>query len=263
MEIKASNDKKGMSDIDYFSSNFYVECFSNDMTLVDRCWDTYNECIEGREPDRDYNDIKTWFKQEEDVGSITMCGKTTINAPFMTVLSVFAEIDLMDTFIDSFEKVDALKYYSNFRLLTWSRLKMPLSFQNREILAKGIGIAVPTEKSVMIAMESIVDKEYLGTLVPPETNNYTRIQLVYGFYLITYIDENTCELTLATNVDPKIQIIPWFILNAFLKEVAYYIVLNFKTRIENIDKSIYEKRREKRSEFYDKIEKKIRFTEKK
>ncbi len=229
------------------------------MELVERCWDTYNDLITGKEADRDYNNIKTWFKNEEDYHSITMCAKTTVKAPIMTVLSVFGEVDLIDTFIESFEKFTILGIHSPFRLLTLCQLKMPLFIHGRDIIAMGIGIPCSEEKSVMLALRSLSVDSFLGTEIPKETSDFIRIILNFGFYLLTYIDENTTEFSMGINIDPKVDMIPWFILNTFLKEVAYYIALNFKERMEKLDTTIYDKRREERKDFYKKIEERIIF----
>lgn len=260
-EITTKN-KEGKNDYEYFTSNPSVKCLLADMELVDRCWDTYNELIANKDPDRNYNNIKTWFKNEEDVHSITMCGKTTVKAPIMTVLSVFAEIDLIDSFIDSFEKIDVVKQFSNFRILNTCKLKMPMFVSARDLVTMGIGMTLTEEKSVLLAMKSVIDEEYLGTKVPKETSNYIRIVLNFGFYLLNYVDDSHTELSLALNVDPKVPMIPWFILNTFLKEVAYYIVLGFKERMEKLDGKIgkiYNERREKRKEFYKQIQDRIIF----
>jgi len=232
-----------------------------DMELVDRCWDTHNELISSREPDRVHNKIETWFKNEEDLGSITMCGRTIVNASIMDVLAVFGEVDLIDSFIDEFEKIEVIKQFSNFRILNTCKLKMPLFVEARDLVTMGIGITLQEEKSVLLAMKSVEGK-YLGTPCPNESNTHKRIFLNFGFYLLTFIDETHTELSFGINVDPKVPMIPWFMLNTFLKEIAYYILLNYRDQIEKLDKTVYEKRRLERREFYEEIKERITFVSK-
>lgn len=264
-EITTTNEKGDKSDLDYFTSNKYVNCFKKDMELSSRCWDTYNEVIAGREPDREHNSIKTWFKNEEDLGSITMCGQTTIKCPILNVLGVFAEIDIIDTFIEQFDKIDVIKSFSDFRIVTCNRIKMPTFIQWRDMITLGLGMALEEDKSCMLAFKSILDKEYLGEKMPGEDPNYCRIVLNFGFYLLEYVDENTTRLSCCFNIDPKVPMIPWFILNTFLKEIAYYIVLNFKDQMEKLDihNKVYDERKKKRQKFYDNIASKVTFAGKK
>ena len=236
-----------------------MSCLLKDMDLVDRCWDTYNELIANSEPDREYNKVKTWFKHEQDFASITLCGKSLVNASFMEVIAVFGEIGLIGSYIDFFEKLDIEKQFSNFRYMCQVNLKMPLFVKARDLIVMGLGITLSEEKTVILAMRSIIDEEFLGAKVPKESADYIRIVLNFGFYLITYVDDNHTELSLGLNVDPKVSVVPWFILNSFLKEVAYYIVNGFKDKIEKIDKTEYKKRRELRKEFYDKISERLHF----
>jgi len=163
----------------------------------------------------------------------------------------------MSSFIDSFESLEVIKQFSNFRFLTRERLKMPMFVQSRELITLGFGIANPEQKSVLLPFRSLTEPSYMGVECPKENPNYTRIVMNFGFYLLTLIDENTSEFVLSFNVDPKIQLVPWFVINSFVKEVSYYIVLAFRTRMETMDKSIYDKRMLEKKVFYDKIKKDV------
>ena len=211
----------------------------NDMELVDRCWDTHNTSIAINPPDRTHDDIETWFKYEEDTNCITICGRCNIKAPILTVLSVFAENDLLPTFIDTFDSLTLLKQFSNFRFLTNIKIKMPTLISNREVITYGIGMACEEDKSILMAFKTPTDfknpddQDYLGVKIPKESD-HSRVYINFGFYLLTVVDENTTEFVMASNIDPNIAIVPMFIINTFMKEVGYYICSDFKKRIEKL-----------------------------
>jgi hypothetical protein len=164
----------------------------------------------------------------------------------------------MSSFIESFESLEVIKQFSNFRFMTKVILKMPLFIQNREIVNVGFGIANQEQKSVLMPFRSITDPKYMDIDVPREdTSKATRIIMNFGFYKLTLIDENTTEFVLSFNVDPNVALIPWFVINTFVKEISYYIVLSFKDRIENMDKTVYNKRMEEKKDFYNKIKREV------
>jgi hypothetical protein len=77
--------------------------------------------------------------------------------------------------------------------------------------------------------------------------------MVFGFFNIKCIDEETIEVINCYNVNPKVSVIPWFVLNTFLREISYYIMDDLKKQIENADFSIYEERIKKNKNFYDEM----------
>jgi hypothetical protein len=173
----------------------------------------------------------------------------------MKVLAVFAEIDLMT--VDKFEEIQKVEEYSLFRWLVRCRIKMPLTFSNREAIVVGFGTAIPDTRSVILPFRSL-GNNYFGITPPPEDSKYTRFEINYAFYHIKYIDEQFCELTSCFNVDPKIPMIPWFVLNTFLKEIGYYVMRDLKQQVElTVNKDAYEERMQKKAKFYDKIWKTI------
>lgn len=205
-----------------------------------------------KDPDRSNNGIDTWFKYEENINSITICGRTLIRAPILRVLAVLSEVDLMSRSVDHFEEIKRIQNYSIFRWLLRIGIKMPPTFTNREVYAIGFGTIVPDTNTIIMPFRSINDK-YYGFVTPPEGPDYKRIEIIFGFFHIKYIDEEYCELSNCYNVDPKISIIPTFILNTFIKELSYYVLNDLRTQIENAD-PIYDERIKANPHYYGKAQ---------
>jgi hypothetical protein len=234
-----------------------IRLIYEDRVLEERCLQLLKE-MDNSKADRDYHGIETWFKYEQEVKSITICGRTTVNADLLTVLAVLAEIDLMKTFISRFEDLHFLAQITPFRMLIQNKLKMPITISNREIILTGFGIVNKKEQTVLIPLRSV--DHYLDNEIPAESHNYKRIIMNLGFFHLKFVNENQYIISNCYNVDPKVPVLPWFLLNVFIKEINYYILEGLKKQIESKDtkiRSIYEQRMEERKEFYSRVQDEI------
>lgn len=169
------------------------------------------------------------------------------------ILAILAEVDIMSKFVSRFDSICKLSEYSLFRWLVQIRLKMPVTITNREIVAMGFGCVDPQDHTIFMPFRSVTDEYYKFIELPQEDPNFLRIEIIFGFFRIKYIDEETVEVINCYNVDPKVPVIPWFLLNTFLREISYYIMEDLKTQIENVDFAIYEERIRENKKFYDQI----------
>ena len=182
---------------------------------------------------------------------ITICTQCKVNANLLRVLSVYAELDLFK--LENLGEMAKLREFSDFRWLIRWRMKMPLTFKDRETIILGYGTVVPDSPAILITFRNAYDTEYaIGQQNVDQ--NYEKFEVKYGFYHIKYIDENNCLITSCYNIDPNMKIIPNFLLNVFLKEIGCEVMRSFKKQFEqNTDAEIYAKRMEENKHFYDKI----------
>jgi hypothetical protein len=158
----------------------------------------------------------------------------------------------MPKFISQFEEISKINEITPFRWLIQIKIKMPLTFSNRELICCGTGIINKEDKSILLCFKSV--NSVLGVDVPEEKSSHKRIELVYGFYHIQYNSDNSYTITNCLNVDPKIPIIPWFILNKCIKESTYYIMDGLRNQINNKKaKEVYIQRIKEKEEFYQKL----------
>ena len=61
----------------------------------------------------EYDGIKTWFKYEEEIKSLTMCGETVFECDLFHLFAILSEIDLMQKFISQFEEVKEINIKEN------------------------------------------------------------------------------------------------------------------------------------------------------
>ena len=171
----------------------------------------------------------------------------------LKIVAILAEVDFMSKFVSRFESISKISEYSLFRWLVQIRLNMPVTVTNREIIAMGFGYVDPLDQTMFMPFRSVTEEHYKFIELPNEDPNFIRIEIIFGFLRIRYIDEETVEVINCYNVDPKVPVIPWFLLNTFLREISYYIMEDLKTQIENVDFAIYEERISKNKKFYDHI----------
>jgi len=209
-------------------------------------------------PERTYNNIDSWFFYENDVSSITRGSKTTMKCETIKMFAVLAEVDILGKFATQLESLEKLEELSLFRWVIRIRIKMPMTFDNREVVVLGFGFVDPSDKTIYLPFRSIDKNHYSDLICPEEQQNYKRIDINYGFFHLTIIDDKTVELINCYNVDPKVPVIPWVILNTFLKEISYYIMEDLKKQIENVEFGLYEDRIKKNQKFYDSLYNKVK-----
>lgn len=238
--------------MEIFKENSTVKTIYDDKELYDRSLDALKR-IRSTPPDKSSNNIDSWFSYESDVNSLTIGSRTLIKCSLLKLLVILAEVDLMSKFISRFESAVKLQEYSPFRWLVQARLKMPVTITNREVIILGFGCINPEDHTIFVPFRSVNKQYYSFIPLPNENPKFLRIEILFGFFNIKYIDEETVEVINCYNVDPKVSVIPWFILNTFLRKISYYIMEDLKKQIEKVDFKIYDERIAKNKEFYDKV----------
>jgi hypothetical protein len=252
-----TNDKK--SDYEAFSQEKFVRDLYSDNDLIYKCLDNYKQ-INKRSPDRSSDGIDNWFIKDDKLNSISICGRVTLNSTFLNMIAVFKEIDLLQKTIDSFEELTVVKVLSLTRWLARSKIKMPLTLTNRELYLMGFGIFLKKENMIFLPLYSPDEGEFKE--IEKETKDYVRIKMNLGFYCVKYLDDKHCELFSCFNVDPKVSMVPWFVINNVTKEFGYYLMRDFRKAAE--DNSLvkeYAERIDKFKEFYDFIRKALNINE--
>lgn len=208
-------------------------------------------------PERSSNNIDSWFNYESDVSSITIGSKTTMKCNALKVIAILAEVDVMSKFVQRFESIEKYEEISYFRWIVRIRIKMPMTIDNREVVALGFGFVDPTDKTIYLPFRSINKDHYQFLKNPDEIPEFKRIDMNFGFFHLKILDKDNVEVINCYNVDPKVPVIPWMILNTFLKEISYYIMDDLKKQIEDADFSLYQERIKNNKGFYDSLFEKI------
>jgi len=244
------NSKGNLSDYECYESNKTIISLLDDENLIYKCVDNY-KIINKRDPDKSYDGIDTWFKYEDTLNSITICGRTTIMCNMFHLVAMFKEIDLLQESVGQFEFLRVIKELSFSKWIAHCGIKMPMTFSNRDMVLIGIALFDRVEKLFIISFKS-TKKEFYD-FIPDCDNKHERIDMNFGFYIAKYIDDKTCELFTCFNVDPKVSV-PWFILNSITKDVGYYMMSDLRKICQGKDfAKKYQERIDKNPEAYNKI----------
>jgi len=237
----------------FFKTDMHIMQIREDITIADKCFECFNKINTTRE-DRSYNGVKTWFIEEEEMKTVTVCAKTSINANLLELCSVLAEIEQMPQYITRFHSVKKICEVTPFRWMIAVKVKMPIFIDNRELVGAGFAIMLEDSNSIILPFKSVMNQPYyMKTKVPAEERSWKRIDMKFGFMHIVPKDEKTCDISIAFNVDPKVPLIPWVILNKFMKEASYYMTLEFRNKLEKLDKDTFLKKIYEKKDFYSKV----------
>ena len=257
---------KEYNDILYNKKNLIFN-IQEDFNLISTCLDIH-KYITSTKPEREHKGVSTWYLYDDKVNTVTMCCKCTVKTSILHLLSVFAELDLMKDFINKFDKIEKIGDFSIFRWILDIKIRLPSILSNRDTIAYGIGKVLPEENSVLITFKSVDNalKEYCNLIIPENTSNvkYKRIDVNFGYHYIKIINEEECELYFCGNVNPKVSLVPMFIINKVMKELAFYLMDAFRKQFESTKHlDIYKERRQKNKQFYGMISEELKILNKK
>lgn len=247
--------KEDESDYERFSENKIYKSLKADEELMFKCIDHYKD-INKRDPDRSSDGIDNWFMKEDNLNSITICGRVTLKTNLISLVALFKELDLITKAINSFEKISILKEVYMAKWHSQAKIKMPLTIQNRDIIVTGTGVFDKKESMLMILLKSPTKEEFPEYF--EEEKGYTRLSMNFGFYFCKYLDDNYTELFTCFNVNPNVPAVPWFILNNIVKDFGYHIMNDFRKASEcEKNQEEYAKRIKANPELYEKVRKGI------
>ncbi len=170
------------------------------------------------------------------------------------MVSVLAEIEQMPKFVQRIHSVNKIKEITHFRWMLAVRVNMPFLIDNREVVGAGFCILLEESNSIILPFKSTMNQtKYLDTEIPPEDRNFKRIDMKFGYMHIVPVDEKSCEITITFNVDPKVPLIPWVILNRIMKEASYYVTLGFREKIEQLEKEAFLQKINDKKDFYKEV----------
>ncbi len=179
------------------------------------------------------------------------------------MVSVLAEIEQMPKFVQRIHSVNKIKEITHFRWMLAVRVNMPFLIDNREVVGAGFCILLEESNSIILPFKSTMNQtKYMDTEIPAEDRYFKRIDMKFGYMHIKPVDEKSCEITITFNVDPKVPLIPWVILNKIMKEASYYVTLGFKEKIEQLDKETFLQKINEKKDFYKEVFNRLRVLQK-
>jgi len=151
------------------------------------------------------------------------------------------EIDLYPTWIPIVTRAYNLTQVSRFRKFVYVRAdKVPFPFESRDVCIFGYGVDSLDEDTItIIARDCEQQHDHNHVLESP---GCTRIDLTMGGALLKPLSPTETFVTIVANVDPKVAIIPYALLNWGTKTLVHYVFLALRDLTKNLEGSEFEER---------------------
>ena len=169
-----------------------------------------------------------------------IAGECVIDAPVYNPLAIFAEIDLFDKWMPQVDHIALVGRLSKFRRIIHYRFKMPIFFSNRDYVCSVVGNIDKEHKAVVFTMKSIETPEYLGFKIP-QPGKAVRVDMKLGALGFEYINDTQCRFRIVLQIDPKIKMIPFSVINFGTKLIIFEFLKILTHMSENYD-DVYKQR---------------------
>jgi hypothetical protein len=117
---------------------------------------------------------------------------------------------------------EELKLVSRFRKIVRIEVSTPWPLQNRESVADCYGVDMLEENKIVIFVRSV--DAFPGVAIPDNSDRVVRTVIHIGGFLVTMISPTACHFRMMINVDPKLPVLPYAVLNWFTGKVLHYII---------------------------------------
>lgn len=148
------------------------------------------------------------------------------------------------------QSADIISCPTPFRRLLRFRFDMPWPLTNREAVVSVVGIPVPYNRSALLVIRSVEGSRYLNFKIPDTSEGEVRIDINICCVNIVYKGPEDTHLSLIVRSDPKIAMLPQFLINFATKHVMYYMMDTIREKVRNYPGSEYERRVRQNPEYY-------------
>lgn len=203
-------------------------------------WTTVVENCEG---------VSTYHRQEPDtpIHSLKVVG--VLEAPFVHLLSLIIESDLIPTFIDVVKlELKQLLIKSVYQQLVYVKIPLPWPLYHRDIVLNAEGFDMLEERGEVIVTAKS-ESTYEDVEFPEVPSRCVRLQIHLGGLMLRPITRTRAEMTLVTNIDFK-SMLPTWAINWFAKRLLFYGFKQFRAKAQKVKGSLHEKRILDRKEVY-------------
>lgn len=243
-------------------------------SIKEKYQSNFNEFPLVAEIENDYRDIREIYNSVQDrngwvkdhSGAITISYKRVIgtkaysllseglvDAPLFNFLSVIHETDLYNTWLPFCQKSFTIASLSKTRKIVFQEYKVPL-VSPRHICMYGYGANLLTSDGVFIIVSKSCDQNpcFKEVKLPENLKSKRALVNIFGV-ILKPISLETTHVTLISNFDPMIKIVPSKLLKYFSKKLTKGIFKKAAKIAKNIEGTVYQERMQSpdNKEFYE------------
>ncbi len=196
---------------------------------------------------------KLYYKKEENMSMMSTMCEIEINAPLTHVLAVSLESDLYKDVQPMISDVKVFKTLSAFRELSWTLMKMPLPWGDRDMLCKTAGYLDAENKRFILIMKSVDQPKWFGVDCPPPAKKITRCEVNHTCYMYEYLGPKKTRVSGIFNMNMKLGGIPDGLMDLMMKKMGLEELDNMKKFSEDAENNVYGKRIQQKPDVYEMI----------
>lgn len=212
------------------------------------------EDMSGWELNNDSDGIRTYISGSGN--EFLVRSEAEIETGIFPILVLLAEPDMLTKWLPMLSDVKIVGEPTKYRRILNYKFNLPWPVSDREASILGRGVPLVDSKGLVIIMKTL-EESYLGIDIPATSPDSIKITVHLSCIYIQYSEENKCSITLIIRSDPKIPLIPQWLINYGSKHVAHIFIQSLRENACNFSGSDFEERVKARPEFYDDIRKKL------
>lgn len=201
----------------------------------------------------DSDGIATYYKQDAGSAHVSMKVRAVMDSPVLDLVTLISEIDLLPTFITFVPlTVVLLKEASDFCKTLQVAVDMPWPLSGRDVVIDGRGVDLLDDElgAIAIMMRELHADTYADLAVPEPPRGYVRMGVQQCGAMIRPLTSELTYLEAIFSVDPKLAVVPDWLINFFTKKLTHMGVSLFRTQCRNIPCSQFEDRQRAKPRLY-------------
>lgn len=172
-----------------------------------------------------------------------------IDTGLFPILVLLAEPDMLTKWLPMLSDVKVIGEPTKFRRIINYKFNLPWPVSDREATVLGRGMPLIKSRALVLMLKTL-DRSYLGIDIPAASEGSVKVDIFLSCIYIQYTQENKCALSLIIRSDPKISLIPQWLINYGTKQVAHIFVQNLREYANKYAGSEFEERVKERPDFY-------------
>jgi hypothetical protein len=177
--------------------------------------------------------ISTSYKQESGTNIVSMKVHAVFDCPVLDLLTLVSEIDLMPLFIKLLAvDVQVLKEASDFCKTIRVTVPLPWPLAGRDAVIDGQAIDMLSESGcVVVLMRQLEHGMHADLPVPEPAKGLVRIDVQQCGAVIRPLDEKLSYVEFVFRVDPKLAVVPDFLINFFTRKLTHMGTCLFRDQV--------------------------------
>ncbi len=199
---------------------------------------------------RESDGVATHFRHDESEGLVTVRLSGQIQAGLLAVVSVIQENDLWTSWFPRLSHSATVEEKSRFHKVVHVRAHGVGPVAARDIYMDGRGYDLLQKANAVVILAREMENS------PPPAPGTVRLKLIAGGAILVPVSKNVTDVVLIACADPKLPVIPFWLLNFVTKQLAGHFFQLLRERSVNLP-DVYKERIKENRRVYGEVEKRL------